>query len=199
MLEYIHENLQDNESVLWTGKPDKLNLMDPPFNRSIIAQWIIAALLVVFVIWYVISAEALGIETGRLIGISAVILLIAFGVVFDPYNTIKKMKSRVLYCITNKRVIMVYKSDPMKMHFEVLDDVKEMSYEILPSGYATVYIGKRDKYAREDSRSQSINPAMWNRKLPLMLYSVDLNEVLEHLPERLTENARSLSQSQLAG
>lgn len=185
MDEYIKNSMLDGEKIIWTGRPQKVKLLEKPFQNSIFARWAVGAAILIFSVWYSSYAVEMAIEGDRVRNFVIILIAIAAVIALGPLWTVRKLQSKCIYCITNQRAIIFFAVNPIKMKFRMLEDVSSVSYEDLPNGCGTVYIGEKTDKARKMSRLQSTNANIPDQDLPLIFYSVDSPaEVCRHITKR---------------
>lgn len=192
MEEYVTKNLQNGEKILWTGTPSDVKLLEAPYTLGIICRWVLAAVLVVFSIWYQIYSAAADISTKQALTFGAVLILCAAYLALDPIRVVSRLKKKTLYCITSQRVIACYQSRSMKLKFRTLDELDEISVELLSTGCGNLYLGRKGRRAAKLARVQYSMAEMMERdeEMPLVFYSIKEPEnVRRMIPSKQSEPA----------
>ena len=154
MEQYVKSNLQSGEHILWSGTPSNIKLLEAPYTFGIIARWVIAVVLFGFCAWYMASFSALGVDGTQATVFSIVIALVGVYLIWDPIRVVARLKTKTLYCITNQRVIVCFQGRPNKMKFRMLDELDEVSVELLSTGCGNIYFGRKTKRAPKLARIQ---------------------------------------------
>lgn len=183
MENYVTRNLQNGETILWSGTPSNVKLLEAPFTVGIICRWILAAVLLVFAIWYQFYCQTTGISSRQAVVFGAVLILCAVYLALDPIRVVGRLKKKTLYCVTNQRVIACYQARSMKMKFRTLDELDETSVELLSTGCGNLYLGHKGKRAAKLARVQySMNEMMErDEEMPLVFYSIKEPENVRHI------------------
>ena len=192
MEQYVKSQLQNGEHILWSGTPSNVKLLEAPYTVGIVIRWVVAAALFAFCIWYLTFFPTVGVSSTQAVVISVIIALIGVYLVVDPIHVVAKLKTQTFYCITNQRVIACYKARPMKMKFRTLDELDEISVELLSTGCGNLYFGRKTKRSAKMARVQFAMSELQehDEKMPLVFYSVkDPEAVYNTLPAELSDIA----------
>lgn len=100
----IKDALQNDEKVIWAGKPANFSLMDAATKTSIILRWLISAIIGIgCIVAYCVAYGGTDIfEPLVIVVVLAVMAFVILRPITDRRNIIKK----VFYCITDKRVLV---------------------------------------------------------------------------------------------
>lgn len=179
MEQYVKNNLQNGEMILWSGTPSNVKLLEAPYTLGIILRWILAAVLAAFAIWYQFYSTTVGISSRQALLFGAAMLICAAYLALDPIRVCSRLKKKTLYCITNQRVIACYRARSMRLKFRTLDELDETSMELLSTGCGTLYFGAVSKRAPKLARVQySMNQQLErDEQMPLVFYSVKDPEI----------------------
>ena len=179
MEQYVKSQLQNGEHILWSGTPSNVKLLEAPYTVGIVVRWVVAAALFAFCIWYLTFFPTVGVSSTQAVVISVIIALIGVYLVVDPIHVVAKL-------------IACYKARPMKMKFRTLDELDEISVELLSTGCGNLYFGRKTKRSAKMARVQFAMSELQERdeKMPLVFYSVkDPEAVYNTLPAELSDIA----------
>lgn len=108
MEEILKSALDDNEKLLWTGRPENFEALDETNRKYFIKKAIIAAAVSALLI----AAYALMVVSSGNFKFSIVAIILVFAV-YGPLNVLmdaNKLKKKIGYAITDKRLITVLDS-----------------------------------------------------------------------------------------
>lgn len=169
---YLKENLLPEESVLWSGRPQKVNPFEKPYGTAILIRFIISAALIAFAIWYWFYALGIGFDPNMPITMTIIMVAIDAYLIIQPFTSARRLEKRCLYAITDQRALIVYNVSPAVARTRELSAVMGSSYDTLTNGCGVIYVGEKTKAAPRKARDLSLIPDMPDNDLPLMFYNV---------------------------
>lgn len=100
------KTLLPDETVVWSGRPQKTPLLSSEVKTNLLVRWIVCAVLfAALTVLYTVFARLAGTEFNAIV---VLVLVVAFGCIalvpVKDWNTIQK---KAHYYVTNKRVILV--------------------------------------------------------------------------------------------
>jgi len=187
--ELISEDLNDNEVILWTGKPAGIKLLDMPYGTSVIIRWIIGLVFVVFGLWY----QFVFIPSAKNPGMSGTVFMlvcfvIAAVIALMPLMEINKLKNKCAYYITNQRALVYIKASSEKRNIKEkkYEDVSEISSDIIADSRGNIYVGAKLKNSHSKARGYVLSPPGTDeegKERPLIFHSVvDPEKVIAIFP-----------------
>ena len=106
MEELLKEALREDEKLLWSGRPEAFETLDKTHKSPFIRSGIIAAVVTIALcVAYVILAKAKDVPLKP----AVLVIVAACGIfiILRGLNDASKIKKRVLYAITDKRLIIL--------------------------------------------------------------------------------------------
>lgn len=100
----LKEALQEDEKLLWTGKPGAFALMDDAVKTPLLLRWVVCAVLAVACLAAYIAAYG-GTATFQPLIIVVVVAVFGF-IMLRPMMDRKTLMGKVVYAVTDKRVLM---------------------------------------------------------------------------------------------
>ena len=185
---FVKENLNDSETVLWTGKPAGIKLLEAPYGSPIIVRWIICLVFAVVAIWYglIYVPGNDNINTNGGIIMLVVLVIVAF-IAVRPLMEVFRLNSKCFYYITNQRALILIKGNTDIVKEKSLADAPEISLDTISEGVGNVYIGNKTDNAYKRARFSVTSPQQDEEDLkkPLVFYSVaNPDEVISYFPAR---------------
>ena len=108
MTEELKSSLFEGEKILWEGKPEPFELLDPINKKSILVTWIIsAAIILVFLAFYIPFYIRTGGKPTQLITGCIIVGLVPVALSIQPITTKHALDNKVLYLFTDQRAICV--------------------------------------------------------------------------------------------
>ena len=182
----INEELGEGEKLLWAGRPTAFKLLDAPYGTPVIIRWIICLILFASALWYgfifIPSAENISVN-GNVV--MAIWLAITAALALWPIKSIKKIKGKCVYCITDRRAIIMIPGVTKLVKERLYSDVKEITHELYAGDIGNIYIGKKQKNSLKRARASVLIPPMGeeDKEHPLTFHSVkNPGEVMVHFP-----------------
>ena len=183
--ELIHEELNDGESVLWSGKPTGIKLLDMPYGSPIIIRWVICLAFIAFALWYrfiyIVAANS-GMNGNT---IMFVCLIIAIVVAALPLLDIYKLNNKCSYYITDKRALILVKGSTRILKEKKFSDISEITFDIITDNRGNIYIGEKLKNSSSKARVSVLTPARGPEEgdSPLIFHSVtDPADIVDLFP-----------------
>ena len=101
----IRENLQEDEAVLWSGRPEAFPLKNEANKKSLLTRWVIcAALFAVLTAAYVLYSMSIPAGFKPIV---VVVLVLVFGyVMLIPVLDRNKVQNKCQYIVTDKRAVV---------------------------------------------------------------------------------------------
>ena len=175
----IKENLNEDESILWAGRPTGLKLLDMPYGTSVIIRWIVGLIFVVFGLWYNFIFLPGSNSTGMNGNVFMLVcFLIAIAIALLPLMDINKMKKKCCYYITNQRAISLVNasSDKRIIKEKYYKDISEITSDIFADDRGNIYIGTKLKNSFNKARGEILSPPPSpgedNLERPLIFHSI---------------------------
>ncbi len=110
----LQEALWDGEEIRWSGRPKPFQLMDKTFKPSMIATWVISALILLAVIVLLGPAFINGTRSlSDVVVLSVISLFLPVILSARPFMDKRCLEEQTLYAITNFRIIAVVKDEVM--------------------------------------------------------------------------------------
>ena len=120
MEDKLQKILNENEKVLWSGTPEAFDTLDNTYRTPYLLKTVIAALIAIVVsVFYVNYAANNGIpvKIGVIIFLAALAVMIAWPDLSDA----KKLKTNVLYALTDSRMIVISGIEVAEVEYDKVD------------------------------------------------------------------------------
>ena len=157
----VQSDLNENEVILWAGRPTGVKLLDMPYGTSVIIRWIIGLVFVVFALWYRLiflpSSENMS-TNGNFIML--ICLIIAAIIAILPLIDIQKLKNKCSYYVTNQRALTLIKGSSGKrvLKEKSFNDISEITSDIISGNRGNIYIGEKLKNSFSKARGSVLSP-----------------------------------------
>ena len=171
----IRDKLNDNETVLWSGKPFGVKLLEAPFGSPIIVRWIICLVIAVVALWYgLIYVPGNDSVSTNGTAIMLVILVIVIFFAIRPLMDISRLNGKCFYFITDRRALVLVKGNSETVKERSLADLSEITMDTISEGRGNIYIGTKAKNSEKRARFSVLVPPQIdeNEEKPLVFYSV---------------------------
>ena len=128
MEELLRAKLHDDETLLWTARPEDFETMDAAYKTAIIRKIVMVILgIVVLGGWYVSAAIANGVKVQPLaIVVCALPFLYS---IWNDFSDAKKLRTQVVYGLTDQRIVTL---NGKLLH--ALEYAKVQEYEFVTDG-----------------------------------------------------------------
>ena len=179
--------LRKDETVLWAGAPEPVEVLEKPHVPLLIVRWAVCAVLGVLLIAYLtyFSVYVFQVENQARIVVGVVLAACIF-VALRPCMDARGLPKRVCFAVTDQRFIL-YRRNGDAFDYRELTDMTEATVEALPTGAYNFFIGPVTNSLR---RSTHLNVTEYREdaKLdPLVFASVaDIQGLLRVLPSYIT-------------
>ena len=179
--------LRKDETVLWAGAPEPVEVLEKPHVPLLIVRWAVCAVLGVLLIAYLtyFSVYVFQVENQARIVVGVVLAACIF-VALRPFMDARGLPKRVCFAVTDQRFIL-YRRNGDAFDYRELTDMTEATVEALPTGAYNFFIGPVTNSLR---RSTHLNVTEYREdaKLdPLVFASVaDIQGLLRVLPSYIT-------------
>ncbi len=139
MKEELKDILYDGEKVLWQGKAEPFELLEPPFKNSIILTWCISATVVItFLVLYIpFHIRSQG-KMAQLVISFVLVCMVPFVLSIRPITTRNALRKKITYLFTTERAICI--NDNQINAFAISKDTP-CRLETLPDGINVIYMG----------------------------------------------------------
>ncbi len=130
--------LDENEKLLWSGRPEPFELKDKTHKSAINTNWVISTIcFLAATIGFLFVSQAQAVTLPKTIVCIVVFFFIAASVMLRPVSEAKEIRNSK-YFITDKRIVIEEKYD-----FKSLEVNSEMPCQIknLDNGTNVIYIG----------------------------------------------------------
>lgn len=179
MEEMLKNALDNDEKLLWSGRPEAFDTFDETNKKHFIKKVITAAVITALLV----AGYALLVAGSGNFKLSIVVIILVFAV-YSPMNLIldaNKLKKKVLYGITDKRLITVIDS-ARSVHYT---EIKTAALKTDPEGHTTLLCG----HEAVDSK-----PELWRAYTIIGICMNDRGDVCERYamyalpePEKIRE------------
>ena len=155
MREEVKDILYDGEKILWEGKAEPFELLEPPFKNSIILTWCISAVVVIaFLVLYIPFHIRSGGKMAQFVISFVLVCMIPFVLSIRPITTRNALRKKITYLFTTERAICV--NDNQINAFVICKDTP-CKLETLPGGSSVIYMGEGAmKIKSKGSRDASV-------------------------------------------
>ncbi len=155
MREEVKDILYDGEKILWEGKAEPFELLEPPFKNSIILTWCISAVVVIaFLVLYIPFHIRSGGKMAQFVISFVLVCMIPFVLSIRPITTRNALRKKITYLFTTERAICV--NDSQINAFAICKDTP-CKLEPLPGGSSVIYMGEGAmKIKSKGSRDASV-------------------------------------------
>ena len=148
MEEKLKAKLKDDETLLWTARPEAFEILDKTHKAHFVKKAILIAVIVAAAIAVYINAA---IKTNSPVQIAVIIIaLIAGGYgMFGEFLDGRKLQNKTLYALTDQRMIAF-----MGMSFEAVDYSRVKDYEFVTDedGHTSLLCGERAREVKAHGR-----------------------------------------------
>ena len=182
----VQENLNDGETVLWSGKPVGIKLLEAPYGSPIIIRWVVCLIFACVAIWYglifVPGSASIDINSNV---IMLVFLIIAVLVAVRPIMGINQLNKKYVYYITNQRALILIKGVSNTVKQKPLTDAPEITTEMISEGRGNIFIGNMSDDKLKKARYSVLTPVQSEEDIakPMVFYSVaNPDEVISCFP-----------------
>lgn len=148
MEEKLKAKLKDDETLLWSAKPEAFEILDKTHK----AHFVQKAILITVVFLAIVAVYIyMAIDTSSAIQIPVIIigLVAALYGMFGEFLDGRKLQNKTLYALTDQRMIAM-----MGMSFEAVDYERLSDYEFVTDedGHTTLLCGERAREVKPYSR-----------------------------------------------
>lgn len=186
-LDALKTQLADDEKILWTGKPEKINLLEGAYKSSFISR-VIACSVTACILPYLYYSSLLN-KNEMNIPVLLCLILIPLAAIVIPVLEKNKLESKCRNVITNKRAISFCDDPSFASVLKILElnDIESIDLDILSTGKGIIYIGEKEKNAKK-TRLSAINGLKDGQGNinGLVFYSInDPYKVCEYFPKNI--------------
>lgn len=139
MEQKLRNLLAEDETLLWSGRPEPFETLDKTNKQSILIGLAIKiAVVAILLILYIRAAlGAIGIKPGVIV----VVLLIGGYAIANPFLTARRLRKNTFYALTDKRVIRAGANDSAVPYERMKNAVLRTDAD----GHTTLLCGPRTK------------------------------------------------------
>ena len=123
MEQKLYGILEEGEQLLWCGAPEQFEMMNATYKTVQLRKILLTAIgIIALSAWYISAAIANGVKVQPI-----AILVCALPFLYSIYNDfsdVKKLRSRTLYAMTDRRMITVIDNVVSHIDYEKIDDWK---------------------------------------------------------------------------
>lgn len=154
MDEELKRHLEEGESVLWNGAPEKFETLDKTYKPAFIRKaCICAAVAVVLSAAYLFAVKGTG---NFKIGVEAIIVAACLLAALSGFTDAKKIRAQE-YCITDSKLL--WKSE--NIHSIPFSSIKDYSFVQDDDGHTSLLIGEETVKAKKSKwRVLAASPAI---------------------------------------
>ena len=139
MEEKLKAKLKDDETLLWTARPEAFEILDKTHKAHFVKKAILIAIVAVIAIALYVNAA---IKSNSTIQIAVILIALAaagYGI-FGEFLDGRKLQNKTLYALTDQRMIAL-----MGMSFEAVDYGRLKDYEFVTDedGHTSLLCGER--------------------------------------------------------
>ena len=177
MTDSMKLELKENETLLWSGKPDAFTVFDKVHKKHYLITIIICSIIDVALI-ALYTSYALSHGTGIKIPVLLIINACCLVPALDFISVVKKIRTFV-YCFTDQRIIQF--SENAKAKDIAYSDITVSSIAKDSEGISSLLIGKKPlKASPRKRRALSVAPATPDEIPDIVLYALpgEAEEVL---------------------
>ena len=148
MEEKLKAKLKDDETLLWTARPEAFEILDKTHKAHFVKKAILIAVVAVIAIALYVNAA---IKTNSTVQIAVIIIALvaaAYGI-FGEFLDGRKLQNKTLYALTDQRMIAF-----MGMSFEAVDYSRVKDYEFVTDedGHTSLLCGERAREVKPHGR-----------------------------------------------
>lgn len=187
MEERLRTLLAEDETLLWSGCPEPFDTMDKTNKGSIMTGLIIKAIVLLGLLALLFRAVT-GAGSGSTIGIIALVLLFGAFAFSYPFITVRHMRNKTIYGLTNKRILRAGFHDE-GVPYERIHCAAVRTDE---DGHSTLLCGRdalklKPHSWRNAADTSFVNSADDSEASRMVLYALPMDDKLkallnEHLP-----------------
>ncbi|MDD3369455.1 MAG: hypothetical protein PHP50_11325 [Lachnospiraceae bacterium] len=143
MNELLQETLEEGEKVLWEGKCEDFEVMDPIYKKRIIIGWIVGGIfMLAATIMFVRACMTNPISFGKICIFCAFVYIMPIWLMISPWFEKKQLTNKTTYYLTNLRAIVLSKDMVTKM---VISKDMPWFVDAMPNGCGNLYINTNKK------------------------------------------------------
>mgnify|MGYP007069925427 CR=1 FL=1 len=178
MEQKLHELLEEDEQLLWCGRPERFETLDKSNKQSILVGLVVKVLVVAGILaMYIRAALA---AAGVKWGIIAAILAIGAYAVLNPFLTARRLRSKTFYGLSDRRVLRTGANDESVPY----ERIKSAALRMDADGHTTLLCGPRTKDLkphqwRGEADASFINGPDDPEALRVILYNLPMTKELK--------------------
>ena len=139
MEEKLKAKLKDDETLLWTARPETFEILDKTHKAHFVVKAILVSVVAVAAIAMYVNAA---LKAGASVQIAVILIALAaagYGI-FGEFLDGRKLQNKTLYALTDQRMIAL-----MGMSFEAVDYGRLKDYEFVTDedGHTSLLCGER--------------------------------------------------------
>jgi len=186
-MENLKNQLLDDEQILWTGKPEKINLTEGPYKSSFIGRIIICS-IVAFIL-PLLYCSSVGEKGSISIPVLIALIIVPLIAIIIPVLEKNKLETKCNCVITNKRAMSFCDDPAYSSILKTLDlkNTESVDVKILSTGKGIIFIGQKETNPKR-TRLSAINGIQDSQGLTsgLVFYSInDPYKVCENFPKNV--------------
>ena len=148
MEEKLKAKLKDDETLLWTAKPEDFETLDKTHKAYFVRKAVAISVVIIALLALYIK---MAIDKSADIQFAVILIGLAFGAygVFGEFLDANKLRNKSLYALTDQRIIAM-----MGMSFEAVDYERLSDYEFVTDedGHTSLLCGERAREAKPYGR-----------------------------------------------
>ena len=148
MEEKLKAKLKDDETLLWTARPEAFEILDKTHKAHFVKKAILIAIVAVIAIALYVNAAIKTNSTVQIAVIMIALVAAAYGI-FGEFLDGRKLQNKTLYALTDQRMIAF-----MGMSFEAVDYSRVKDYEFVTDedGHTSLLCGERAREVKPHGR-----------------------------------------------
>ena len=148
MEEKLKAKLKDDETLLWTARPEAFEILDKTHKAHFVKKAILIAVVAVIAIALYVNAAIKTNSTVQIAVIMIALVAAAYGI-FGEFLDGRKLQNKTLYALTDQRMIAF-----MGMSFEAVDYSRVKDYEFVTDedGHTSLLCGERAREVKPHGR-----------------------------------------------
>lgn len=180
MEQKLRSLLAEDETLLWSGRPEAFETLDKTNKQSILTGLVIKIAVVAVLLFLYIRAAGDG--AGIKPGVLAVIVLIGAYAAANPFLTARRLRKNTFYALTDKRVLRAGANDSAVPYERMKNAVLRTDAD----GHTTLLCGPRTKNLKPHQWRSEADAAFINgpddpEALRVVLYAVPVDKEFKAL------------------
>lgn len=146
MEEKMRAMLEEDEKLLWTGRPERFETLDKTNRKSILIGLAVKVAVALFILLYYLYLAG---QTGGIKpGVIFFVVIIAGYAILNPFLVARRLRDKTLYGLTDRRVLRTGANEESAPY----ERMKAVALRTDSDGHTTLLCGPR---------TQNLKPHQW--------------------------------------